>query len=127
MTNNLRELIKELCPNGVEYVLLCAETHYSKERIDCSCINCSTYVGVENLLQNKQGKTDAVSLPTTGTVIAYQCGDILIGNIRPYLRKIWLANCDGGTNGDVLVVQINDRQKLTPKFLYYVLSSEDYG
>ncbi len=126
MTNNLRELIKELCPNGVEYVLLCAETHYSKERIDCSCINCSTYVGVENLLQNKQGKTDAVSLPTTGTVIAYQCGDILIGNIRPYLRKIWLANCDGGTNGDVLVVQINDRQKLTPKFLYYVLSSEDF-
>ena len=78
------------------------------------------------MLQNKQGKTDAVSLPTTGTVIAYQCGDILIGNIRPYLRKIWLANCDGGTNGDVLVVQINDRQKLTPKFLYYVLSSEDF-
>ena len=122
----LNELIQQLCPDGVEYVPLCTETHYSKERIDCSCIDYSTYVSVENLLQNKQGKADADSLPTTGTVIAYRSGDILIGNIRPYLRKIWLADCDGGTNGDVLTVQIKDKQKLIPEFLYYVLSSEAF-
>ena len=122
----LNELIQQLCPDGVEYVPLCTETHYSKERIDCSCIDYSTYVSVENLLQNKQGKTDADSLPTTGTVIAYRSGNILIGNIRPYLRKIWLADCDGGTNGDVLTVQIKDKKKLIPEFLYYVLSSEAF-
>lgn len=122
----LNELIQQLCPDGVEYVPLCTETHYSKERIDCSCIDYSTYVSVENLLQNKQGKADADSLPTTGTVIAYRSGNILIGNIRPYLRKIWLADCDGGTNGDVLTVQIKDKQKLIPEFLYYVLSSEAF-
>ncbi len=85
-----------------------------------------SYVGVENLLQNKQGKTIASSVPANGAVIAFEAGDILIGNIRPYLRKIWLADCDGGTNGDVLAVQIEDKGTLIPKFLYYVLSSEDF-
>ena len=27
--------------------------------------------------------------------------DVLIGNIRPYLKKIWFADRRGGTNGDV--------------------------
>lgn len=85
-----------------------------------------SYVGVENLLQNKQGKTIASSVPANGAVIAFEAGDILIGNIRPYLRKIWLADCDGGTNGDVLAVQIEDKGTLIPKFLYYVLSSGDF-
>jgi type I restriction enzyme S subunit len=50
----------------------------------------------------------------------------LIGNIRPYLRKIWLADCDGGTNGDVLAVQLNNKIEYEPQFLYYVLSSEQF-
>ena len=81
---------------------------------------------MENLLQNKAGKTKATSVPTTGMVIAYQKNDILIGNIRPYLRKVWLADCEGGTNGDVLTVQIEDTEKVLPQFLYYVLSSEKF-
>ncbi len=52
------------------------------------------------------------SVPASGAVIAFKSGDVLIGNIRPYLKKIWLADCDGGTNGDVLAVQINDRSSL---------------
>ena len=100
--------------------------HYAKTRIDCKTINEDNYVGVENLLQNKAGKTKATSVPTTGMVIAYQKNDILIGNIRPYLRKVWLADCEGGTNGDVLTVQIEDTEKVLPRFLYYVLSSEKF-
>ena len=50
----------------------------------------------------------------------------MIGNIRPYLRKVWLADCEGGTNGDVLTVQIEDTEKVLPQFLYYVLSSEKF-
>ena len=38
------------------------------------------------------------SVPASGAVIAFKSGDVLIGNIRPYLKKIWLADCDGGTN-----------------------------
>ena len=120
------ELIRELCPDGVQVFRLEEIAHYAKIRIDCKTINEDNYVGVENLLQNKAGKTKATSVPTTGMVIAYQKNDILIGNIRPYLRKVWLADCEGGTNGDVLTVQIEDTEKVLPQFLYYVLSSEKF-
>lgn len=119
-------MIKELCPNGVHYVELNEIAHYSKTRINVSLINENNYIGVENLLQNKQGKISASTIPKSKNVIGFECGDILIGNIRPYLRKIWFADCNGGTNGDVLTIQINNRKKLEPKFLYYLLSSEQF-
>ena len=124
--SKLDDLIRELCPDGVQVFRLEEIAHYAKTRIDCKTINEDNYVGVENLLQNKAGKTKATSVPTTGMVIAYQKNDILIGNIRPYLRKVWLADCEGGTNGDVLTVQIEDTEKVLPQFLYYVLSSEKF-
>ena len=122
----LDKLIRELCSDGVQVFRLEEIAHYAKTRIDCKTINEDNYVGVENLLQNKAGKTKATSVPTTGMVIAYQKNDILIGNIRPYLRKVWFTDCEGGTNGDVLTVQIKDTEKVLPQFLYYVLSSEKF-
>ena len=124
--SKLNELIAELCPNGVEYKVLSEIAQYAKNRIDAKDVNENTYVSVENLLQNKKGKTVSNSIPTNGKVIRFEIGDILIGNIRPYLRKIWLSDCTGGTNGDVLTVQIYDKTKVVPKFLYYVLSSEHF-
>ena len=49
----------------------------------------------------------------------------MIGNIRPYLKKIWFADNEGGTNGDVLVIHITDNNVL-PEYLYYVLSSDKF-
>ena len=123
--NKLVKLIQERCPNGVEVVELNVIANYAKNRIDASCVDENNYVGVENLLQNKRGKVKASSVPTIGTVIEFHRGDVLIGNIRPYLKKIWLADCDGGTNGDVLAIQIKDR-RMMPEFLYYVLSSDQF-
>ena len=124
--SRLTELIQELCPNGVEYKKLGEVAHYSANRIDASCVNAKTYVGVESLLADKQGKVDSACVPVVGRLIEFLAGDVLIGNIRPYLKKIWLADCDGGTNGDVLAVQINDRAVLMPEYLYYVLSSDSF-
>lgn len=121
----LDELIQEYCPDGVEFRKLVEISQYCKERIDASTVDKTCYVGVENLLQNKQGKTLSSAVPTTRQVIAFSFGDILIGNIRPYLKKIWLADCNGGTNGDVLAIHITDSGML-PEFLYYVLSSDSF-
>ena len=123
--SRLTELIQDLCPNGVEHHELEDIAQYCKQRIDASAVNADTYVGVENLLQNKQGKVRSSAVPASGQVIAFTVGDILIGNIRPYLKKIWLANCAGGTNGDVLAIHIVDNRVL-PKFLYYELSSDSF-
>ena len=98
---------------------------YSRDRISATEIDAETYVGVDNLLQNKKGKVKATYVPKTGNLLAYNAGDILIGNIRPYLRKIWLADSKGGTNGDVLVIRTIDKNVLN-RFLYYVLSDERF-
>lgn len=55
--SRLEELIQEFCPDGVELRPLNAVCHYANNRIDVSQISKHTYVGVENLLQNKRGKS----------------------------------------------------------------------
>lgn len=98
---------------------------YSKARISSSEVDETNYVGVDNLLQNKKGKVNSNHVPTSGNLTEFQSGDILIGNIRPYLQKIWLSDKTGGTNGDVLDIRPN--QKLvTPPFLYQVLASDRF-
>ena len=123
--SRLEELITELCPNGVEYKTLGEICSYAKERIDATLLNKDNYVGVDNLLPNKEGKTFSNYVPTEGRFTKFERNNILIGNIRPYLRKIWLSDCIGGTNGDVLVLQIRYKNIL-PKYLYQTLSSESF-
>lgn len=123
--SKLDELIKNLCPNGVDYQKLSDIAEYGKNRIDAAFVDSRNYIGVDNLLPNKQGKTDSTYVPNDGKLIHFVTNDILIGNIRPYLKKIWMAEYDGGTNGDVLVVHIT-RDGLEPKFLYYCLSSDQF-
>jgi len=96
---------------------------YSKARINATDLNSDNYVGVDNLLPNKRGKTKSSYVPENGMCTRYQEGDILIGNIRPYLKKIWRASNIGGTNGDVLVINITDNSVLS-EYLYHLLSSD---
>lgn len=119
------QLIKELCPNGVEYKKLIEIAEYSKSRIEATELDETTYIGVDNLLPEKKGRTTSIYVPEEGKLTKFDFGDILIGNIRPYLKKIWLSDCIGGTNGDVLVVHITNKIVL-PKFLFYVLSSDKF-
>lgn len=91
---------------------------YSNKRISADEITLENYVTTDNLLQNKQGKTNVESLPPNGgNVTAYEEGDILISNIRPYLKKLWFANQSGGSSADVLTFKV--KQGFEPKFIYY--------
>jgi len=101
---------------------------YSKSRVPSSTLSSESFVGVDNLLPEMAGKENSSYTPSSGTSIAFEVGDILIGNIRPYLKKIWLSNSSGGTNQDVLVVRIHEEEKdsITPRFLYYALASEAF-
>ena len=103
-------------------------TYYSKEKVNVSDLNNSNYVGVDNLLKDKCGKVDSSYLPPEGKVNIFRENDVLLGNIRPYLRKIWLSDRFGGANGDVLIFVIKDdwKNNILPKYLYQVLSSEKF-
>lgn len=98
---------------------------YSKERISFNKLNKENYTGVDNLLQNKEGRKDSNYVPIEGTSTKYSENDILIGNIRPYLKKIWIADRIGGTNGDVLVIHTTDIT-VNPQYLYHVLADDKF-
>lgn len=115
----------ELLKTG-EQVSLYEVAQYSKDRILASELTDENYVGVDNLLPNKQGKIKSEHTPIEGKFARFVKGDILIGNIRPYLKKIWFSDCVGGTNGDVLTIRVIDKERVLPRFLYFVLSTESF-
>ncbi len=116
--------------NGVEveWKPLGEVVEYSKTRVDASTLDATTFVGVDNLVANKGGRVDADYSPNTSWVTAYELGDILLGNIRPYLKKVWRATSSGGCSGDVLAIRILGECKpyVNSEFLYYLLSSDGF-
>lgn len=97
---------------------------FRKDKINVSNLTLKTYISTENMLPNKGGITKATSLPTIDLIQAYKKGDVLVSNIRPYFKKIWLAKFDGGCSNDVLVFKANE--KTDNKFLYYVLADDAF-
>lgn len=98
---------------------------YSKTRISIDEITNRNYISTENMVVNKGGITEASTLPNTKNVVKYDKGNTLISNIRPYFKKIWYANKEGGASNDVLVFK-GDSQKVLDKYLYYFLSQDKF-
>ena len=99
---------------------------YSSRRIPAEELDTFNYVGVDNLLKDKYGRENSEYVPQTGTSTRFEKGDILIGNIRPYLRKIWYADRMGGTNGDVLAISLKDKKLVDSRYLYHTLADERF-
>jgi len=110
---------------GYELKTLRSIADYSSDRIKFDSLNELNYVGVENLLQNKAGKVSSKYVPASGNCTKFESGDILIGNIRPYLKKIWQADCTGGASGDVLVLRLND-ESVNSRYLYQILADDKF-
>lgn len=110
----------------IEWVKLNVIAKYSDSKIEAINVDKKSYVGVDNLLPNRAGKTISSYVPVEGRLSYFKSGDILIGNIRPYLKKIWFATHQGGTNGDVLVIQVRDSEKVLPKYLFHILSTDNF-
>lgn len=99
---------------------------YGKERISYSAIMPETYVSTDNMEQNCEGIVPYNGTPNVNTIVAYQKGDILLSNIRPYLKKLWLANCNGGCSPDVLVLHNNRPAQVDSSFIYYSLRRQGF-
>ncbi len=94
-----------------------------KEKVDTSFLDISSYISTENMLPNKSGVCLSSGIPT-GSVIKFQPGDVLISNIRPYFRKIWIADKKGGCSTDVICLRATD--KISSHFLFYLLSQNSF-
>lgn len=98
--------------------------YFSSYKIEVSNLSLDNYVSTENMLSNKSGICRAANLPNTSLTVAFNFGDILLSNIRPYFKKIWLANFNGGCSNDVLVLKA--KESIDAKFLYYILSDNKF-
>jgi len=97
---------------------------YVKTKIKLSDISSEKYVTTYNMLQDRKGIIPFVGSPNMSKVTEYKKGDILVSNIRPYLRKIWMGDFDGGCSNDVLVFRNVKLDKVLNEYLYIVLSSD---
>lgn len=97
---------------------------FRKEKVAVSSLTLGNYISTENMLPNKAGITKATSLPKCNTTQRFECGDVLVSNIRPYFKKIWKAKFNGGSSNDVLV--FTAKEGFDSEFLYYVLSDDSF-
>ncbi|MGN8626227.1 restriction endonuclease subunit S [Bulleidia sp. HCP3S3_F2] len=97
---------------------------YVKGKIDVAALDEDTYISTENMMPNKGGVKKASSLPTISQTQSFSTGDVLVSNIRPYFKKIWFAEYDGGCSNDVLVLRA--KEGVSKRFLYYVLADDTF-
>ena len=98
--------------------------NFSTTRVNSSELNNDNYVSTENMLQDYQGIVKAKSVPEDVNVVFFSCGDILISNIRPYLKKVWKATFNGGCSSDVFVLKANDN--IESDYLHYVIANDKF-
>lgn len=111
-------------PDGMRYLDSVAE--YGKERVPYASIVADEYITTDNMLQKRCGVIPYTGNPVAGSVVQYKKGDTLISNIRPYLKKIWLADRDGGCSPDVLVLRVKDKNVILPEYLNICLSMDEF-
>lgn len=111
-------------PQGWDTGVIEDVAQFSTRRIQVSELNMENYVSTENMLENKKGITTASSIPSGGTVPEFNEGDILVSNIRPYFKKIWLAKFKGGRSPDVLGFSCLDENEIY--FTYNLLYQDRF-
>ncbi len=97
----------------------------NEDIIAVSKINSNNYVSTTNMISDKSGINNNITLPSTQYVKAFQPKDILISNIRPYFKKIWYSNKSGGHSADVLNFRANTAI-ISPEILWAYLYQDSF-
>ena len=97
---------------------------YTTNRIQFSAINLEDYISTDNMLQNCDGVCVYNGEPNIDSVIEYAENDILVSNIRPYLKKIWFSNKKGGCSPDVLVFR--PISGINASYIYYAMKQNTF-
>ena len=92
------------------------------DKISISQISLGQYVSTENLLPDFGGMNPSTKLPSVSFVTSFYPNDILISNIRPYLKKVFQAKISGGASNDVLVFRA--KKNINSAYLSAILRSD---
>ncbi len=97
---------------------------FVSDRMPREELRLENYVSTVNLLPDFTGVTAATKLPPTGGATKFAIDDILISNIRPYLKKICLSLQDGSASNDVIVVRA--KECVSSQFLSFLLMNDRF-
>ena len=97
---------------------------FINEKISVDRVALENYISTESILSDYDGITKASKLPEIGSVTRFRSTDTLVSNIRPYLKKIWYADKEGGASNDVIVIRA--KQGLLAEYLSYLLKNDSF-
>lgn len=113
-----------IIPEDWEVIAVCDALDMPTKTTPTSSFNHKYYVGTENMYSSKRGVSLYTGKLSYSQAREYLYNDILTSNIRPYLKKIWLANRCGGCSSDVIVFRVKDIDAYDPRYIYTVLSDD---
>ena len=111
-------------PKGWGFRSVADVAEFGRGKVDVSILNEDIYISTENMLENRGGVSRATSLPSVAAVPSFKTGQILVSNIRPYFKKIWMAHFDGGRSPDVLAFESIVPQ--STEFLYNLMYQDAF-
>ena len=114
--------LKREIPEGWEAGTLSNLAAYGERSIGNSLLTTNTYVSTDNMLPNRGGVLESQYLSDAGSSNMFERRDILLSNIRPYFKKIWLADRVGGCCNDVLVLHPTNIDDWA--YLYWTVESD---
>ncbi len=117
------ELKREI-PEGWGVEKLNYFSKYVSDKVESSELNIENYVGTDNMIADMGGIELTTSIPKSGTSTKFSIGDILISNIRPYFKKIWLSDRVGGCSSDVLCIRT--KKIVSREFVFATLARDDF-
>lgn len=120
----MRDIESVKIPEGWRLVPLSEISSFASGKSNVAELTKDTYISTENMLGNKMGIECATSLPSANTTPSFKSGHILISNIRPYFKKIWLARFSGGRSADVLAFE--HKKNITAEYLYNLLYQDSF-
>ena len=109
---------------GWESATLEEIAEFVREKIPVGLIDLENYISTENILVDYGGVTRAAKMPSAGSVTTFRLNDTLVSNIRPYLRKVWFADRDGGASNDVIVIRA--KRKLLTQYFPHLLKNDSF-
>ena len=98
-------------------------SEFTNITMPCDIFDDCSYVCTENMKSNCGGINAYEDIVPYVYSKSYVPFDILLSNIRPYLKKIWLADKSGCCSNDILAIRPNF-ELVSPHFLYYCLAQD---
>lgn len=80
-------------------------------------------IELENLVPG-EGRITGDTTPRTSSSFSFRKGDVLFGRLRPYLKKYWLANCEGVRSGEIWALSATEL--IHPEFLFQLVRTRKF-